>query len=166
MKLHCQITPEDYIRAQFLHLRPRPVIKWVGLLIVVAALALGIQQLAFPPSGTITWAPFAILGGLAYFAAIYGILLPLKTRKIYRQQKTLQEPYESEVTDEVYATVSVLGTTSMPWKEFHKYKMNKDMLLVYQSDVIYHMFPKRWFTEDQFTEFKAILQRQLGQPKV
>lgn len=165
MKLHCQITPEDYIRAQFLHLRPRPVIKWVGLLIVVGALALGVQQLIFPPSGAITWEPFAILGALAYFAVIYGVLLPLKARKIFKQQKTLQVPYESELTDEAYAAVSVHGTATIAWKEFHKYKMNKDTILVYQSDAIYHMFPKRWFTEEQFIEFKSILQTQLGQPK-
>ena len=166
MKLHCQITPEDYIRAQFLHLRPRPVIKWVGLLIVVAALALGIQQLIFPPSGAITWTPFAILGGLAYFAIMYCVLLPLKTRKIFKQQQTLQIPYESELTDDAFASVSVHGNATMPWSVFHKYKLNKNIILLYQSDAIYHMFPKRWFTENEFTEFRAILQRHLGQPKV
>jgi len=52
MKLQCHITPEDYVRGQFLHVRPRPAIKWAGLVIVVAALAICIQELAFPPSTT------------------------------------------------------------------------------------------------------------------
>lgn len=166
MKLHCQITLEDYIKAQFLHLRPRPIIKWVSVLIVLTALALSIQQLVLPPSGAITWTPFAILGGLAYFAIIYGVILPLRIKKIYRQQKSLQEPYESELTDKTYASVSVHGAATMPWNMFHKYKMNKDTILVYQSDAIYHIFPKRWFTEEQFADFQEILHRHLGHPRV
>ena len=164
MKLQCHITPEDYVRGQFLHVRPRPAIKWAGLMIVVAALAIGIQELVFPPSGTLAWKPFAILVALAYFYVLYAVMLPWKTRKIYKQQKSLQEPYESELTDDAYSFASIHGAATMPWSMFHKYKISKDTILLYQSDAIYHLFPKRWFTEEQFAEFQSILQKHLGQP--
>lgn len=81
------------------------------------------------------------------------------------KQKTLQDAYEVDLTDETFSSTSTYGSFSMPWNPFHKYKTNKDMILVYQSAVLYHIFPKRWFTESQLTEFHSILQKQLGHPK-
>jgi hypothetical protein len=165
MKIHCQLTPNDYIKAQFLHMRPRPVFGWIGILILVAMLATCILQLIFPISGKMTWSPFVLLGVLAYFAFVYGVFLPLRAKRIFRQQKALHEPYEVELTDEALSSMSAYGDFKMEWSAFHKYKTSKNLILVYQSDAIFHMFPRRWFTESQFTEFHAILKKQLGRPK-
>ena len=107
-----------------------------------------------------------ILGALGYFGLSYLVVLPYRTRKIFRQQKTLQRPYDIRLSEEVLESVSEDGRVKMPWKNFHKYKMSKEMILVYQSDAIFHMFPKRWFAEEQFLEFQNILLRQLGKPRV
>ena len=165
MKIHCQITPGDYIEAQYLHLRPRPLFKYIGILLFALAILASLQQFVFPTPRLVAWLPSATLGCLLYFALLYFVLIPKRIRKIYKQQKSLQSPYESNITEEAYGTVGVQGTARIPWTEFYKFKTGKNMILVYQSDAIYHIFPKRWFTDRQFAVFHSILQDQLGKSK-
>lgn len=52
----------------------------------------------------------------------------------------------------------------MRWTDFLKYKVGKKMVLVYHSDALFQMFPKRWFSEDEWQKFLDILREALGQP--
>ncbi len=162
MKLRCQIEPSDYVRAQYLHIRPKPPFQWIGIPLVLLLVLVGLQQVFLPRDGKITAIPFAIFGVLAYFALSYGIWLPYRTKKIYKQQKTLQEPYEAELTEEEFVSTNSFGTARIKWADFHKYKVGKDIVLVYQSDLIFHLFPKRWFSDDDFRKLLQILQNSLG----
>ncbi len=162
---NARLTSQDYLKAQYLHLRPRPLIKWVGLFLIVLALGLALRGLFFSGENG-SWSPHIILGGLGYFGIMYLIILPCRTRKIFRQQKTLQISYDIQLSEEALESVSAEGRVRMQWKNFHKYKIGQGMILVYQADALYHMFPKRWFSEEQFLEFQNILRRQLGKSQV
>lgn len=164
MKIKCQITPDDYVQSQFLHMRPRPVLKWLGILMILAILLACIYQIVSHPEGYRSWATIVLVMS-AYLFAIFKWRVPARARKNFWQQKMLQEPYEAIITDEMFEAVSNFGTSRIPWTEFHKYKVGKDMILVYQSDRLYHMFMKRWFTDEEFTSFQGILRDQLGPQK-
>lgn len=165
LKLQCQLTPRDYVQAQFLHLRPRPAFKWIGLVLIGLTLVVcGYGFLNLSESDA-QWAPFAILATLLYFALFYGVWLPFRTKRLFSQQKTLQEPYEVEISDDALFASDSHGQTTMVWKDFHKYKTGERLILLYQSDALFHMFPIRWFSEDQFAEFRELLRTNLGEPK-
>lgn len=162
MKIQCQLSPQDYIHAQQLHLRPRPILKWLGIgLILVAVLACfqvglhGERRLA---------TPLVIAAALVYLAVMFGVVMPIRTRRIFRQQKTLQAPFEIELTDDAFQGSSVHGSLQLPWKDFHKYKQNERLILLYQSDALFHMLARRWFTDEQWSEVQGILARNLGRP--
>jgi hypothetical protein len=165
MKLHCQLTPGDYIDARFLHLRPRPLFKWIGLSLVGVAIFVCVNGFLNVSESDAPWNPFIILAALLYFTLFYGVWIPLGTKRLFLQQKTLQEPYEVDISDEAFSASSRHGQTTMVWKDFHKYKTNKRIILLYQSDALFHMFPMRWFSGDQFREFQEILRANLGDPK-
>lgn len=165
MKIRCQIEPADYVRAQYLHLRPRPLIKWLGIFLVALFLLVSLQQIFIPADGKISALPFILLAVLAYLVITYGVWLPYRTKKIYKQQKTLQEPYDSELTDDEFISTNSIGAARIKWRDFHKYKVGRDMILLYQSDLIFHMFPRRWFGEGEYDRFLAILKSSLGEPK-
>ncbi len=161
MTIHCQITEEDYIRAQYLHMRPRPVFLAAGVLMVAMALIVIVLRLFIYPSASSHASPYILLAVLVYLALRFFVIMPMSAKRIYRQQKTLHEPYEVEITEEAMRVASTYGESTVPWQTFYKYKVGRDFLLVYQSAAIFHMFPRRWFSDEQFAEFQAILARHL-----
>jgi YcxB-like protein len=63
-------------------------------------------------------------------------------------------------------TTSEHGTMKMRLSDFHKYKVSKDLILLYPSQVIFHMFPRRCFaSEEDFKTFLSYLEANLGNPK-
>ena len=123
MKIHCQITPEDYVRAQFLHMRPRPLLKWFGLLVALVIVIVNVLNIGVSSDDHSTWRGFLLLGAIAYLVLLFGVLIPRRAKRIYRQQKTLQVPYESELTDDAYEAEAAYGKSKVSWRDFHKYKL-------------------------------------------
>jgi hypothetical protein len=161
MTIHCQITEEDYIRAQYLHVRPRPVFLAAGVLMVVAALTIIVLKLFVYPSTMSQPAPYVLFAVLVYLALRFFVIMPMSAKRIYREQKTLHDPYEVEITEETIRFASRHGGSSAAWRQLHKYKVGKDFILLYPSRETFHMFPRRWFSDEQFTEFQGILARHL-----
>jgi hypothetical protein len=54
----------------------------------------------------------------------------------------------------------------MRLSDFYKYKVGKDLILLYQSQALFHMFPRRFFSsEEDFKMFRSFLEANLGSPK-
>lgn len=144
MKLSFTLTPEDYIRARRLAMRPRRELRVVGY---------GVSLLFV---GFIAWQAYEtfVVGGpqssfwinvglTAYFLAIYFIFIPWRTRRIFRQQKTLQRSVEVEITDSHFSGSSSNGTFRIAWEDFYKWKKNEHLILVYESSALMRMIPLR-----------------------
>jgi hypothetical protein len=162
MKLRAALTPQDYVNAQYLSMRPRPFFKWCGIFLIALTVLMCVVSLFIFP---LHWSAFFIALVGVYLMVCYAFLLPHHARKIFNQQKTLQQPYDMEITAEGVSSSGSHGSINMEWKDFHKYKMGKDLILVYQSDVLFHMFPKRWFSDDEFAQLQNYLHENLGEPK-
>ncbi len=141
------------------------MLKCLGLVLICGMLLLTMLQFLIPPDGRITALPFILIALGGYLGIVYGVWLPYRTKKIYKQQKTLQEPYDAEITKDELISTSSRGRATIRWTDFHKYKVGKDLLLVYQSDAIFHMFPRRWFHEGEYEALLEILKSTLGKPR-
>ena len=167
----CKLKPEDYIKAQYLHIRPSPWLKYLGIallslwlvFLVASVFPLGSSTSAF---GAVT---HILSFGLIYALIIYitfRVILPWNVRRIFSQQKTLQVEYETVLSPEMFETTSENGTMRMRLSDFHKYKVGKDLILLYQSQALFHMFPRRFFaSEEDFKTFLSYLEANLGNPK-
>ncbi len=110
MTIHCQITEEDYIRAQYLHVRPRPIFLVAGVLMIAAALTIIVLKLFVYPSTSSQPAPYVLLAVLVYLALRFFVIMPMSAKRIYRQQETLHDPYEVEITERQYASPAGTAT--------------------------------------------------------
>lgn len=156
MNLKYTLTPEDYLQAQYLHLRGFPSRLFLPLVI------LGLMAAYWFTLGTIPPWLIGAAGGLVLFSiAFFTVILPLRCKRIFRQQKMLHSSFEAEITPDTYTARSERGTACIKWTDFHKYRVGKKAILVYQSDVVFHPFPTRIFSEAQLAEFKAILEKNL-----
>jgi membrane protein implicated in regulation of membrane protease activity len=162
----CKLTPEDYIEAQYLHMRPSPWLKYFGIalmsLLVVVLVALVASSFSFSSLISV----FGVFVYILIFWVIYAVVLPWNVRRIFSQQKTLQGEYETVISPEMLEATSENGTMRMRLSDFYKYKVGKDLILLYQSQALFHMFPRRFFSsEEDFKMFRSFLEANLGSPK-
>ena len=165
MKLNIQLTPEDYVRANFLNLRPRPAFKLAGYAFLVFAIfILGISfYQAVARREDFLVVPLIVAGGLVYLAFFFGFRWPQRLKKIFRQQKSLHSPYSIEVGDEMIFTKSENGESKLPWDFFIKWKENSGLITLYQSDIMLHIFPKRSFASpEEVAQFREMLIKKIG----
>ena len=78
-------------------------------------------------------------------------------RKALDQQKTLQMRYRISWTDRGILIESEYGATRMPWGDFRKLRQDQNLILLYESDRLYRLIPKRCFTAAQLADFQACM---------
>lgn len=165
MNLRIQLTSEDCLKAQLLNMR-KSHLTWALLTAVIVLISASfVWDVLTLPRQQVHWlVSFAPIAGVCLLI-IYKVWLPWHARKIFRQQKALQELQEVEISSEGLMTTSSRGSWKMKWVEFHKYKIGSDLILVYLSDAAFHAFPKRFFSEEEYALFQSYLATSLGKPK-
>lgn len=166
--LQCKLTPEDYIKANYLHMRPSPWLKYLGMAFLSFFLVFLVSSV---PSSVSFATAFIILATMflfygLFYAFILLAIIPWKVRRIFSQQKTLQAESETVISPEMMETTSENGTARMRLSDFHKYKVGKDMILLYHSQTLFTMLPRRFFaSEEDFKTVLSYLEANLGSPK-
>ena len=159
MKIKCQLEWTDYLNSQLLHMQPSRRAKKIlyGVLGVMVCGFIGgfflfaagqlelLRDLSLSCFGVAIFVPLYVL----YLRYIF---LPKRVKKIFFQQKELSSPFEIEFTDTSMLASNEFGNSTRPWKNFIKWKENKKLLLLYHSDMLYNIIPKRFFFDPQQIE--------------
>lgn len=164
MTLTCKIEPGDYRRAAWIHMRPRRAFGVVGAALVLLALfVFSVALLRFFRSGQDLTVVLFLGVAMAYLAIYFFLWIPRQLNRLYAQQKLLHGEFIFEISDEHLISRSVHGESKLPWSVFHKWKSGRDIVLLYQSDALFHVFPGRSFPSTaDFDSFQAILRKHLG----
>ena len=147
------LQPSDYVRAQFLNLRPRPVYKFVGAIILAAALWAGWYSFSQSDIGVLD---YLFVAAILFLILNFAVYLPWKTRRIYRQQKAMQRELTYRFDDSGVFASNENGQSTTPWQDYLKWKQNDHMILLYFSDCMYHMIPRTLF--DRPADFDKLLE--------
>jgi hypothetical protein len=165
MKYQLQIEYADYKAAQRLHMTPRrpfKIILYFLLALFVLACCFAVQKFLKGGEGQ----DFGFLVGVTvYLFLMFGVLFPYRWKKNYQQQKLLHMPFQYEFTTDTFCTFTEYGNVALPWKTFHKWREGKTLFLVYQTDRLFHLIPKRIFQcpEDQ-AQLRGYLTEKIGKP--
>jgi hypothetical protein len=144
----------DLKAAQDLHARPGRWARW-GLFLVLGALGLLlILGIIFGLMGSISWStiiyPIFLLGFLALF---WFVLRPYQITRSYKQHKELSSPFEMELSDEGYSIKNSYGSGKIPWKDFAKWKADKKIILLYRTDNMFNMVPRRLLQDESQAQY-------------
>ncbi len=162
MTIQATYTERDYLRAQYLHLRSR---VWLYVFFGLAAVLL-LASFFVSPSWDRSWISLGgLFGLLLYLLILLFVVMPLRVRRLFRQQKLLHETYQMEITPAGFTNTSRRGSATYGWSDFHKFRASKNVTLVYQSDVMFHMFPRHCFTDEQYAELQSYLQSAFSKTK-
>jgi len=155
MKIKGQLQWTDYLNAQLLHMQPNGFVRVVRLVtyvfmtltfIIILVMAL-FGQLDF--HAAYIWPVFLLV---VIFPLYRYVFLPNRIKKLFAQQKELSLPFEIEFTETGVSSSNELGYNTRPWTNFIKWKENKDLFMLYHSDILFNMVPKRCFTDPQQIE--------------
>lgn len=158
-----RVSWSEYLRAQYLHLRPRPLLERVGLGIVVVGISVVAVVLwralrGSPPSHF----PYLLVTSLVYLALYFLVFVPWRARALFRRQKVLDGPFRILADSSGLAISSEIGEIRMPWAALRKWKESQRLFLIYHSDSLFHLVPKRLFTtSEQLDAFRGLLHRHL-----
>lgn len=158
MTLPAQYTYRDYLAALRLHRT-----SWFGTLFWLAYAGFVLWRQFLSPDAHPSWDPKTFAIAILLFALLC-LIQDLLLRRRFQEDPTLQNLRSIEITHEGFT----LHTDRLPvtylWKDFTKVRRDKAVTLVYRKDVLYQIFPRRWFTDEQYAEFETILKASLGAP--
>lgn len=91
----------------------------------------------------------SLIGGLAFPRAMIRWRVPIVARRIHRQQKDLHRPYDVVFGPGGLRVSSESGFASTAWSDYLRLREDASMALLYHSDALFQMVPKRILTEAQ-----------------
>ncbi|WP_140637245.1 YcxB family protein [Methylibium rhizosphaerae] len=146
------ISERDYVASQFLHLRPRPALAVVGL-VLVALFAVGL----------VVARSVAMWGVAAYLVGLFAVYIPWNAKRTYRQYKAIQEPVIIETSEEGLRFRRPNAQEVLPWSHVRKWRHSKHLVVLYPTANIFHLVPSHFFaTQQLFGEFVAALKERIG----
>ncbi len=166
MEYKGQVSAKDYINAQWLHLRPRKLFLYAGIvisiLIGIGLVSTVVDAITGEEMDLILW---VIWGAFLYAGIWFFAINPVRWKKQYKQQKLLHEPFEFVFLDNRIQSKSKIGEGLLDWDVFLKWQEGKNTFLLYQSDILMHIIPERFIkTTEQIDEFRNILTIKVGKP--
>lgn len=148
VRLTGQYTLADFKAAQGLHRRQGRLTTWAMALAMGSLGAVTLSGLLLALMGQLPWMgalfPALLLG---FWALFHFVLLPRQLVRLFTQQKELSIPFQIEVSDEAFDFRNQYGSSHIPWEDFTKWKGDDAMLLLYRSDMLFHMIPRRLFQQ-------------------
>jgi hypothetical protein len=163
MELKGKIAFEDLMAAQWLHLRPRRTMAAAGILILGLAIFATVDMFLSRRQALTDPMLWALPGILVYLVFFIFVLFPRKIRRSYSQRKDFQHEISMLVTSDGLETRTEQGHGMKPWDDFLKWKEGKNIFLLYISDHMFHMVPKRFFANhEDIDSFRDVVRRSIG----
>ena len=134
-------------------------IGWLVVALFVLVFALSGWSLL---KGKANWHDFWGPAAGAYLAVWHWWLVPRRLRKLYSQQKGVQEPVSVELRPEGLFFASIRGSGLLPWSHVHKWRESAHLLLVYHSDALYNVLPKRDLSSSEVQQIRQGLLEHVG----
>lgn len=161
MEITVQITANDYLRSQRLGLRLSSKVKI--LLVLFAVFFFAWQSYKVISGGNLEIEFWVILTVAIYFTLLYFVITPWRVKRLFRQQKTLHVPAVLGFSDSHFSGSSEHGSFEMKWEDFHKWRKNKHLIMIYQSEALMHIIPIRAFeSKADVDSLEVILKKHLG----
>jgi hypothetical protein len=156
IKIKYSLDYNEHLAAQYLHLRPRPVLKIVSVVIIL--LFVIVFALVWSGPRELKTMDYLVPGFVIYMLLYYFAFLPYRIKKIFRQNKFRAHENEMEIDVDGIHNKSDLGQDRLPWDHFLKWKENKKMILLYIVETQYLVFPRRLFVSQQdWDELRKLL---------
>jgi hypothetical protein len=105
---------------------------------------------------------FIAIGGVALGLGIVStrLSLPRRVRTLFEQQRSLHEPFNYRFDhDGVHVRIET-WQADRPWSYYRRWRATSGCFLIFQSDTIFEVLPKRWLSNPDI--LRAMLKARIG----
>lgn len=161
-----QLEESDYLAAQALHSklsRNWVVAFWLAMLplaaVTVWVLVYGRDNLSNGEvAGLVGGTLGGLIGGVVGGLGVRYFFVPWKHKRVFRQQTSLHLPFRFSWSEEEILSENERGSIKTKWSEIVKWKEDDRLFLLYISDVMFLIFPKRAFADQrELSQFRHAL---------
>lgn len=150
MKISYNLTNSDVIEARRKHGGVALLIIGI-LLTIVGSYSLIQNSIQFPTSAAV------IAMGLVL------VFLPvLQVWYLFKQNSKLGGPFDAIISHDGIDVSSPTASTRYAWNGYIRVEETKNLFLVYRTQQVFIIFPKRAFSEGEINDFRQLLDQQLG----
>lgn len=133
--------------------RPRTIIGCLVIFVVCLVLMAMIAGVIFPYDAErlARYWPMVLGASLLPFVVLLLInifILPITARRNFRQQRSLRGETGMTWTDEQLAIDSEYGAFAIPWSHFVRWGEDDKGFVIFESDRLYRLVPKRFLDPD------------------
>jgi hypothetical protein len=154
IQLQFQLTPQDYVRANWDYYRSIRVMWIVFIWGGPCMFAAGIYRFFDEPGHPLTF-PLFLGAFMLIFMPYSMIVLP---RTAFKKQPTLSAPQTFAVGPEGITVDSPLFRGSDAWAMYANFSESKHLFMLYLSTRMFRVIPKRAFTStEQMEEFRRLI---------
>jgi hypothetical protein len=162
-----QLTADDDVAANKLHMQRRgwQRVRWIVFWVLLGVGGLLSAEIAVqdPKAGLTPLLLILFIAAVQLFVRLF--YLPRRVCRVYSQQRSLHLPFEAVCTDSGIDCTSANSRTQLPWSHLIRWKEGATLFVVYQSDLMFNVVPKRGFTQPEHVdEFRGLLTERLGPP--
>lgn len=133
----------------------RPVIKILLALIALLVVLLGLLD----PRSLTNPILLALGGAAAVLLLTIWLAVPFQARRHFRQAAALRDEIEASWDENAIRFSSAHGNSNLAWREFHRWAENERLFLLYQSQMLYNIVPKRALDEGKMLELRNRLEQ-------
>lgn len=162
-----KLTADDYLSASKLHSE----LNWKQSIIFSAMIVVGMAAYFLPLHGL---APSlvsgaligGVIGGLGARFILLHLVMPRRARRIFAQQKSLHGEIDYQWDDDALTIKTERAQARMLWSDYIKWRENERLFVLYQSDIVFNLVPKRLFSDaSQRDDFHRILATRIAPKK-
>jgi hypothetical protein len=155
--------PNDLVSASWVNLRPRRSLAIAGLIVAVLGCLALLSVFVVPPATAPGWGRWAFLTLVVYVIASFGIGIPYRSRRSYKQRKDLQRECTFDPSESGLGFRAENVQAVKPWSDYLKWKEGRSLFLIYMSDNLYQVIPKRFFaSEGEVGAFRELVKAKVA----
>lgn len=162
MRITGRVEQNDLLIAQWVHVRPRTWIAVAGLIVLILLAWSGWIFLTHRPRNDSAMDWYALVG-VVYIFVFLPLWVAYRVRRTYRQRKDLHLSFSITPSNEGMLFETEQGHATKPWSDYLKWKEGGSLFLLYLSDSMFQMVPKRLFTSPADVDaFRRMLKEKVG----
>jgi len=102
---------------------------------------------------------FALGGVAVVLMLMIRLVVPFHARRHYRQSAALRDEIEAEWNEKGIRFSSAHGNSNFAWNEFYRWAENESLILLYQSQMLYNIIPKRVLRQGELTDLLSWIEK-------
>ncbi len=141
-------------------LRHRTTIRWIlGLCFGGIVFALGLFVYIFVAHDL----GFILIGLAIFFMLLLVATTSFSLRRVYHRNRSFFGPRTITISEEGIVSDNPLGHAETTWDKYQQFRETKNLFLLYQSQDVIGILPKRVFaTSSDLEQFKSLMATKIG----